>query len=235
MVTEAFKLSVLDVEIDVVRKDIKHLHLSVYPPNGRVRIASPMDVNEDTIRLFAINKLKWIRKNQKKQMDQIRQTPREYISGESHWVLGKRYLLKIEYIISGRHELKIENKKFIVLKIRKGTSTKNKKNVFNEFYREQLHNLLPKLIQEWSKRINVSCDEYAVLKMQTKWGSCVIEKNKIILNLELAKKTIPEIEYVILHELTHLLERNHNQVFTSVLDNQMPDWRNRRKILNERF
>ena len=235
MVTEAFKLNVLDVEIDVIRKDIKHLHLSVYPPSGRVRIASPMDVNEDTIRLFAINKLKWIRNNQKKQINQIRQTPREYIAGESHWALGKRYLLEIEYITSGRHEVLIKNKKFLLLKIRKGTNTKNREKVFDEFYRKQLHGLLPEIIEKWSKQLKVSCKEYAILKMSTKWGSCAIEKSKIILNLELGKKSIPEVEYVILHELTHLLERNHNNSFIKLLDYHMPDWRNRRHDLNQRL
>lgn len=232
---EVFTMNVLDLEIDVIRKDIKHLHLSVYPPNGRVRIASPKDVNEETIRLFAINKLKWIRKNRKKQINQIRQTPREYIAGESHWVLGKRYLLKIEYITSGKHELLIENKKFLLLKIRKETSTESRAKVFETFFRQQLKELVPEFIEKWAQKLGVQCDEFSILKMATKWGSCVIEKNKIILNLELGKKSIPQIEYVVLHELAHLLERNHNKIFTEILDKYMPDWRVRRQELNNRL
>lgn len=215
------QINILNLTIDVVKKDIKNMHLSVYPPTGRVRIAAPKYLNDEAIRLYAIGKIRWIKKHQKSFYKQLRETPREYITGESHYFDGKRYLLKV-IERHGKHEIKIKNKTYLELYVKPHTSKESKEKVFNEFYRNHLKNIVPEILKTWREKTGLYCDLWDVKKMRTKWGSCSIEKRKILLNLELAKKPRYCLEYVIVHELIHFIERNHNDNFKALLSKFMP-------------
>ncbi len=212
-----------DLLIDVVKKDIKNLHLGVYPPDGRVRIASPSKVSDESIRLFAISKLSWIKKQQAKFQAQSRQSPREYVSGESHYYKGDRYLLNVIYH-QAPPKVVIRNKTYIDLYVREGSSQQQREKVLIEWYRQQLKAELPDLIAQWQQIIGVSINDWGVKKMRTKWGTCNIQAKRIWLNLELIKKPQHCLEYVIVHELVHLLERNHGDLFKAYMNKFMPNW-----------
>ena len=220
-----------DIQIDVEQKDVKNIHLSVYPPNGKVRIAAPERMDIDTIRVFAINKLKWIRKQQASFENQERETPREYLTKESHYFKGDRYLLKV---------IEVDKKPRVVLKhskielyVRPNTSTEKRKEIMDEWYRDQLKKVIPKMITKWEKKIGVKSNDFGIKKMLTKWGSCNIEAKRIWLNLELAKKPVECLEYIVVHELIHLLERKHNDRFVKFMDEFLPKWRFYRDELNK--
>jgi predicted metal-dependent hydrolase len=219
-----------DITVEVTQKDIKNVHLSVYPPLGQVKIAAPERMELDTIRIYAISKLSWIRKQQVKILSQKREAPREYITRESHYYLGKRYLLKVI-----EHEatpvVKLKHNK-IELYIRPETSIEKRKEVLEEWYRSQLKELVRQQITKWEAVMGVQSNEFGIKKMKTKWGTCNIEAKRIWLNLELAKKPIQCIEYIIVHELTHLLERNHNSRFVAIMDNYLPNWKDLKVELN---
>jgi predicted metal-dependent hydrolase len=220
-----------DITVEVTQKDIKNVHLSVYPPLGQVKIAAPERMELDTIRIYAISKLSWIRKQQAKILSQKREVPREYITRESHYYLGKRYLLKvIEHEASPVVKLK-HNK--IELYIRPETSTEKRKEILETWYRNQLKELARQQINKWEATMGVQSNEFGIKKMKTKWGTCNIESKRIWLNLELAKKPIQCIEYIIVHELTHLLERNHNSRFVAIMDNYLPNWKELKVELNK--
>lgn len=220
-----------DITVEVTQKDIKNVHLSVYPPLGQVKIAAPERMELDTIRIYAISKLSWIRKQQAKILSQKREAPREYITRESHYYLGKRYLLNvIEHQAAPIVKLK-HNK--IELYIRPETSTEKRKEILEDWYRVQLKELVHKQITKWETIMGVQSNEFGIKKMKTKWGTCNIEAKRIWLNLELAKKPIQCIEYIIVHELTHLLERNHNTRFVAIMDNYLPNWKELKVELNK--
>ncbi|HET8803862.1 MAG TPA: SprT family zinc-dependent metalloprotease [Aequorivita sp.] len=220
-----------NITIDVELKDIKNIHLSVYPPNGTVKIAAPERMDLDTIRVFAINKLKWIRKQQATFKGQERETPREYISKESHYFKGKRYLFDV---IEHQHPPKVVlNHGTIKLYIKPNTSLEKRKEIMEEWYREQVKKMLPPIISKWEHKIGVQADAVGIRKMRTKWGSCNTEKKRIWLNLELAKKPVECLEYIVVHELVHLLERSHNEVFVGYMNQFMPKWRFYREELNK--
>jgi len=225
------QIQVLDLTIDVVKKDIKNMHLAVYPPTGRIRLASPKDVKDEAIRLFAISKIRWIKKHQKNFYEQLREAPREYITGESHYFDGKRYLLNVieRY---GKHELKIKNKSYLELYVSPKATIEAKEKVFNEWYRMHLKELVPDIIRTWEEKTGLNCEHWDIKKMRTRWGSCNIEKRKILLNLELAKKPRHCLEYVIVHELMHFFERNHNDHFKGLLDKFMPNWKTYKRELD---
>ncbi len=219
-----------DIRVEVELKDIKNIHLSVYPPDGKVKIAAPERMDLDTIRVFAISKLKWIRKEQAIFRSQKRELPREFLTKESHYYKGKRYLLKvIEVNAKPRVVLKHHE---IDLYIRPNTSIEKRREVLDEWYREEMRKVLPKIIAKWEKEVGVEINEFEIRKMRTKWGSCTIESKKIRLNLELAKKPIECLEYIVVHELVHLLERKHNKHFVKLMDQNMPKWRFHRDELN---
>lgn len=219
-----------NIRIEVEQKDIKNIHLSVYPPNGVVRISAPNKVDLDTIRVFALNKLKWIRKQQAIFKSQVRETPREYLTKESHYFLGKRYLLKV---IEHNHPPKVILKHSdIELFIRPSTPEIKKEKIIEEWYRNELKAILPKLIAKWEKIVGVQSNEFGIKRMRTKWGTCNTEAKRIWLNLELAKKPVECIEFIIVHELVHLLERSHNDKFVSYMNEFMPKWRMHREELN---
>lgn len=220
-----------DIDVEVVKKDIKNIHLAVYPPHGAVRLAAPLNVADDTIRLFAISKLSWIRKQQRKFKEQNRQSPRKYISRETHYFLGKRYLLKVEEGSSSPN-VSLKNRSTIVLKVKPDSTVQQRKRVMNNWYRSELKKVVPALINKWEKIIGVQSEDWGVRQMKTKWGTCNIEAKKIWLNLELVKKPMNSIEYIIAHELVHLLERNHNEIFVAYLDKHMPKWKTYKEELN---
>ncbi|WP_292915281.1 SprT family zinc-dependent metalloprotease [Nitrosomonas sp.] len=222
------KLNELDVEI--TQKDIKYVHLSVYPPDGKVKVSAPVSMSQDTIRVFVISKLGWIKKQQNKLRAQEREAPREYLDRESHYVWGKRYLLKIqETDAPSKIELK-HNK--LVLSIRPGTSQERKQAVLEAWYRENLKQTVPELIEKWQPLMGVHVNRFYVQRMKTKWGSCSFHSGNIRLNTELAKKPLVCLEYIVVHEMTHLLEPTHNSRFTGLMDQFLPKWRFYRDELN---
>ncbi len=220
-----------EIVVDVVLKDIKNVHLSVYPPSGKVRIAAPLRMNLDTIRIYAISKLAWIKKQQQKFQEQVRETPREFLYKEGHYFLGKRYLMKI--VERDEPPFVAIKHKTIELHIRPNSDFLKKQFILDEWYRQQLKELAPPIIKKWEKIMGVSINELAVKKMKTKWGTCNREAKRIWLNLELAKKPIHCIEYIIVHELAHILERTHNAHFVALMDNYLPEWKHLKNELNQ--
>lgn len=219
-----------NIVIDVEQKDIKNIHLSVYPPKGKVRISAPERMDLDTIRVFAISKLKWIKKQQEAFNKQDRETPREYLSRESHYFLGERYLLKvIKHEASPKIVLK---KNAIEMHIRPDTSVEKRKELLDDWYRAELKKIAPQLIEKWEKKIGVQAQAYGIKKMRTRWGTCNPKAKRIWLNLELAKKPLECIEYIVVHELVHLKERSHKERFITLMDEYMPKWRFYRDELN---
>lgn len=219
-----------EIVVDVVKKDIKNIHLSVYPPAGKVRISAPLRMDLDTIRVFAITKLGWIKSQQKKLREQERETPREYLDRESHYVWGKRYLLKmVEKEAAPQVELKHSK---MILQIRPDATDGKKQEVLEAWYREQLKQVVPELIEKWEPLIGVRVERFFVQKMKTKWGSCSHDAKNIRLNTDLAKKPPECLEYIVVHEMVHLLESTHNSRFISLMDQFMPKWRFYKDQLN---
>jgi predicted metal-dependent hydrolase len=225
-------LSISNLTIDIVRKDIKNMHLAVYPPNGRIRLSAPENSDSEMMRLFAISKIGWIKKHIKNFEAQPRETPREYISGESHYFQGKRYMLEV-IERKGFNKVEIKGTKNINLYVRPNTSKKDKEIVLREWYRAEMKKQIPELISKWESIIGVKANDWAIKQMRTKWGTCNIEAKRIWLNLELSKKPIFCLEYIIVHELIHLLERNHNDRFVSYMNQFMPKWRIYKNELNK--
>lgn len=225
-------LHIANIEIDVIRKDIKNMHLAVYPPHGRIRLAVPLKTDDEVFRLFAISKLGWIKKHVKGFQEQARETKRDYVSGESLFFQGIRYLLEVQEK-NGYSSVKIEGTKKIILKIKEGATTEEKAIVMREWYRKQLKLQIKPLLDKWEKIIEVSTNDWGVKHMKTKWGSCNTDSKSILLNLELAKKPPICLEYILVHELVHLHERNHNDRFVSLMDKFMPKWRLHRDELNK--
>lgn len=219
-----------NIDIEVVLKDIKNVHLSVYPPNGRVRIAAPLHLDLDTIRIYSISKLGWIRKQQAKLKKQKREAPRLFINRESHYFMGKRYMLKV-VPVTGKH-LVILKARTIEMHIHPETSTENRQILLEEFYRYHLKNISAPLIKKWQSALKVSVKACGIKRMTTKWGTCNEKARRIWLNLELAKKPVEYLEYVIVHELVHLKERNHNEKFVAYMDKYLPNWRHLKEELN---
>lgn len=226
------QIVVNDITIDVVRKNIKNLHLAVYPPEGRIRIATPLQVTDEAVRLFAISKMGWIKKNQAKFKAQQRQPERRYITGESHYFRGQRYLLNV-VTHSGNPKVVIRSKKYIDLYVKESYLQDQRENVMTNWYRKNLKEQIPALIDKWEKIIGVCVNQWEVKKMKTKWGTCNREAKRIWLNLELAKKPEHCLEYIIVHEMVHFLERNHTEKFVAYMDKLMPQWREYKKELNQ--
>jgi predicted metal-dependent hydrolase len=218
------------IAAEVVKKDIKNVHLSVYPPTGRVRISAPLRMSLDTIRVFAISKLAWIKQQQLKLREQERETPREYLDRESHHVWGKRYLLTTsECNQAPAVELKHSR---MLLQVRPGTRKKERQAIVEQWFREQLKKALPIIIAKWEPLIGVRVERFFVQRMKTKWGSCNPKALSIRLNTDLAKKPKECLEYIVVHEMAHLLERTHNARFVTLMDRFMPKWQFYRAVLN---
>lgn len=219
-----------DIAVDVVLKDIKNVHLSVYPPTGRVRISAPKRMSVDTIRVFAVSKLDWIKQQQAKLREQERESRREYLDRESHYVWGRRYLLKVlEEEAAPDVELRPGK---MLIRVRPGASEETRKAVVAGWYRQTLKAAAGSLIDLWERRLSLRVQRFFVQQMKTKWGSCNPTARSIRLNTELAKKPRECLEYVVLHELVHLIERRHNERFRQYMDHFMPQWRQYRDELN---
>jgi predicted metal-dependent hydrolase len=226
--TESLDLGGIKVEVSF--KEIKNVHLSVYPPNGRVRISAPRWMSRDRIRIFAISKLGWIKQQQKRLKEQERETPREYLNLESHYLWGKRYLL---HVIEGDHPPSVELRHTrLVLRVPVGTVRYRMQRIVAQWYRTRLKAAIPPMLAKWSAAMGVTVKGFYVQQMKTKWGSCNHRSGTIRLNTELAKKPKECLEYVVVHEMTHLLEHTHNARFIAIMDRFMPHWRLRRDQLN---
>ena len=224
------RLEVGGIDVDVVFKDIKNVHLSVYPPTGRVRISAPSRMSLDTIRAFAISKLNWIKKQQSKIQQQPRETIREYVDRESHYLWGARYLLKI-IEIGERPAVELKHRRML-LHVRPGSDWLKRRDVVETWYREQIKEAVPPLLAKWQPVMGVNVEKFYVRRMKTKWGSCNTTAGTIRLNTELAKKPPECLEYVVVHEMVHLLERHHNARFRALMDEFLPQWQHYRDELN---
>jgi len=224
------KLALGGIVIDVVKKKIKNVHLTVHPPSGAVRISAPARMSTDTIRVFAIAKLPWIRAQQRKLRAQERETPREYLSRESHYVWGKRYLLKVVEE-DGPPQLTL-TPRTLLLKVRPGTGAAKRMQLIEHWHRAQLKAAIEPLVVKWEPRLGVEVRRFFVQRMKTKWGSCSPGSRSIRLNTELAKKPHECLEYLVVHEMAHLLEPIHNERFVAILNEHLPQWRIRRDALN---
>lgn len=223
-------LRIGSMDMQLNRKAIKNLHISVLPPDGRVRISAPERMTDTAIRMAVVSRIPWIRKQQSDFSKQPRQSDREMVNGECHYLWGKRYRLNLIERM-GRHEAKVSGGK-VHLYVKPGTSVENKALVLSEYYREALKQRIEALLTGWEQQIGVSTTAWGVKKMKTKWGSCNISSRRIWLNLELAKKPPECLEYILVHELVHLLERHHNERFKAHMDKYLPNWRERRDLLN---
>jgi predicted metal-dependent hydrolase len=230
MSTDRDYLTVANLEVDVIYKNIKNLHISVYPPVGRVRVAAPSRMDADTIRLAVVQRLPWIKKQRDQLLSASRQTERRMLSGESHYVCGQRYLLDVSRT-SGRPRVEIEGRTLWVVS-KPGATEVQLRGVLERWYRRQLKAAIPPLIEKWQSRVGVEIEGTRVRRMKTKWGTYVAKSGTIWLNLELAKKPPQCLEYIIVHEMVHGLERGHGERFISLMDHHMPDWRQRRDELN---
>jgi len=231
MSTETLHIKVSGLTVDIVRKDIKNLHLGVYPPNGRVRVAAPLAVSNDSVRLAVIGKMGWIKRQQAKFDAQPRQSPREMVSGESHFFQGRRYRIRIVEG-QGRGAVVLRNKTTMEIHVSANTSVEQRLKVVHRLYRETLKAQVPSLLEKWEPLLDVAVAHWGIKKMKTKWGSCSVDARRIWLNLELAKKPVHCLEYVVVHEMVHLMESHHNERFVALMDQHLPHWRAYRDELN---
>tara|TARA_Y100001936_G_C16065625_1_gene667033 strand:- start:91 stop:825 length:735 start_codon:yes stop_codon:yes gene_type:complete len=224
------KIRVSDFTVNIIRKEIKNIHLSVYPPQGNVRVSVPSDTTNEKIRLLVISKLAWIRTQQKKFLTQQRQEKRKFVSGETHYLFGTKFRLKV---INFTFKPKIIKKNDILeMYISKRSSIKMRNQLFEKFYRNELEKILPTFVEKWSKKVMATPNEVRIRKMKTRWGTCNSDDKRIWLNLELAKKPKICISYVVLHEVIHLIEKKHSEKFIGILDSLMPNWNAIRDELN---
>lgn len=225
------EIVVSNISVEVIRKNIKNMHLAVLPPDGRVRVSAPTQLTDEAITMFVRTKLGWIKKQQEKFQQQPRQSERQYVSGETLYVWGKQYFLQVEYSYKG-NALTLSGDKAI-LTVRKESSPKQRESFVNEWYRNLLKQEVAKYLPKWEKTTGLYCSSWQSKYMTTKWGTCNPTSKKIWLNLQLAKKPIECLEYVILHELAHLTVHNHGPEFTVILDQYMPYWREHKRRLND--
>ena len=225
------RIDVRGVSVEVVYKDIKNLHVGVYPPNGRVRVAAPLRLDDDAVRLAVISRLGWIRRKQAEFERQVRQSQREFVTGESHYFGGRRYRLDV-IEGAGATAVRLLNNTTLALLVRPGADRTKRESVFDRWYRHQLRGRLPGLLAKWEPKVGERIAEVRIRKMRTLWGSCNVEARRIWLNFELAKKPASCLEYVLVHEMVHLIERRHNERFRDLMDRIMPQWRLHRDELN---
>ena len=224
------KILVGDLEAEVVFKNIKNVHLGVYPPDGHIRISAPESMQLENVRLFAVAKLGWIREQQKRLLGQRREAPREYVDRESHYLWGRRYMLQLVEI-DAPPKVSLAGTK-LILNMRPGTDPQDRAQVLDSWYRNEIREALPQLLGIWEKRIGVAVDRVFVQYMKTKWGSCNPERRHIRINTDLAKKPRECLEYIVVHELAHLLVPVHSDQFIALMDHHLPQWRDRRELLN---
>ena len=227
--TETIELG--DVSIAVTRKDIKNVHLSVHPPYGRVTLVAPKSTRLEVARAYAISKLGWIREQRRKLTDQARETPRQFVNRESHYLWGRRHLMTVAHRDT-KPCVKIDHKR-IILTVRPGSDATKRAKVIHEWHKMLLHEQVPHLISKWEPKLKVAVRGYFLQRMKTKWGSCNHRAQHIRLNTELVKKPKDLLEYVIVHEMAHLIEPTHSDRFIDILEKHYPTWREARAELNE--
>lgn len=220
------------LEVTVDRKAIKNIHLSVYPPDGRVHLSAPERFGLDELRIYAIGRLGWIKKQRKELLAQARETPRDFINHESHYFRGARYLLEVREEQGARPQVQWKGKK-LWMTVAPGSTTTQRKDLLDSFYRNYLKAEIPQIIARYEPLMGVSVVDFRIQRMKTKWGSCNIEARRIRLNLELARKPPECLEYLVVHEMVHLLERRHTDRFRMLMDRFMPGWEAVRRLLNE--
>jgi hypothetical protein len=231
MNTERRQIVVGGLAVQIVRKAIKNLHLGVYPPNGRVRVAAPLAASDHAVRLAVVGKLGWIKRQRARFADQPRQSRRELVSGETHYFLGRGYRLRvIEH--RGPCRVMLRSRTTLELWVRPASDASARDRALQRWYRDRLRELVPPLLAKWEPLLGLHAADWRIKKMKTKWGACSVDARRIWLNLELAKKPARCLEYLIVHELVHLVERRHNDVFTQIMDKHLPLWRQRRQELN---
>jgi predicted metal-dependent hydrolase len=224
-------LNIGNLRIEVVQKDIKNLHVGVYPPAGRVRVAAPRRLRKEAIRLAVLSRLGWIRKQQKHFAGQERQSKREMVTGESHYYRGRRYRLDV-IDRDGPPEIKLRGNSRIELFVSSKVKAKKRERILQEWYRRRLREQIPGLLEKWEAKLSVRAAEVRIKKMKTLWGACNPDAGRLWLNLELAKKPASCLEYIIVHELVHLLERGHTERFREIMQTALPAWQTLRKELN---
>lgn len=224
------RISVAGLDIPITRKAIKHTHISIYPPDGRVAISAPHGKNIEVIRAFVLMRLSWIRAQQASLQAQPRETERECITRESHYLWGRRYLLTV-HEREGTPQVEVTPRE-MVLTVRPGSDRATRARVLHEWHKKQLHALLPPLLTHWQEKLGVTLNAYRLRRMKTRWGSCNPTRGTILLNTELVKKPKDLVEYVVVHELLHLIEPNHGERFRSLLDRHFPHWQDAREALN---
>jgi predicted metal-dependent hydrolase len=230
MSTASAYLTVSDLDIEVVYKDIKNLHISVYPPMGRVRVAAPERTDEDMIRLAVVQRLQWIKRQREQFQKADRQTKREMESGETHYVWGQRYRLDVSRTSS---HYKIQTKGNTLWVIAPADADADaRRATLDRWYRRQIKAALPAVLEKWEPIVGAEAEKVVVRRMKTKWGTCITHSRTIWINPELAKKNPRCLEYIVVHELTHLQERGHGERFVALMDKYLPDWRTRRDELN---
>lgn len=224
-------IQVGELSIQVSRKDIKHVHLSVHPPDGRVTLAAPTATRLDVARAYAVSKLGWIREQQQQLKNQARETPRQFVTRESHYLWGRRYLLTVAHA-DAKPYVRLDHRR-ITLTVRPGSSAEKRAEVMHEWHKTLLHEVVPSLLKKWEARLGVRVKRYFLQRMKTRWGGCNHLAGHIRLNTELVKKPKDLLEYIIVHEMAHLLEPTHSERFTALLDRHYPTWREARAELNE--
>jgi predicted metal-dependent hydrolase len=220
-----------EIEIAMARKDIKHVHLSVHPPSGRVTLVAPKGTRPEVARAYAVSKLSWIRDQQAKLRGQARETPRKFIERESHYLWGRRYLLSVREK-EAKPSVRLDHRS-IVLTVRPGTSRPKREAVMHDWHKSLLHDALRELIRKWEPRLGVEVAGYFLQHMKTKWGSCNHRARNIRLNTELVKKPKDLLEYVVVHEMLHLIAPTHSEQFLALMSRHYPTWREARAELNE--
>ena len=230
MNTSKTLLQVGGIESVVFYKPVKNLHLNVLPPFGKVRVTAPQNMTDDAVRAFLASRISWIKKMQKQFNEQDRQSKRKYVSGESHYLFGRMY--KLDVVIGNLPAVKIKNKKTIVLTVRPKSNLNEKEVLIRNWYKNRLDEYLKIAVPKWEKMVGVKSNEWKIRRMKTRWGSCNHGMRKIQFNLELAKKSEKSIDYVVLHELIHIKERTHNDIFIKYMDQYMRNWKSIRDELN---
>lgn len=231
LVTSRMNIQLGDISIAVTRKNIKNVHLTVHPPDGRVTLTAPTKTRSDVLRTYAISKLTWIKNQQRKLQEQAREKPRRFVERESHYVWGRRYLMTVVQK-DVKPTVTISNKR-VNLVVRPGSSEEKRAEVVHEWHKSLMHEVVPALIKKWERKLGVKVSSYYLQRMKTRWGSCNYNQGNIRLNTELVKKPKDLLEYVVVHEMVHLLEQTHSDRFVEILDVYYPSWRDARLELNE--
>jgi len=229
--TDRARIEIRGIEVEIVRKDIKHLHLGVYPPEGRVRVAAPLRLDDDAVRLAVISRLAWIHRKRAEFQGQDRQSRREFMTGESHYFEGRRYRLDVIESTS-RTGIRLRDNAWMEMRVRPDTRRDAREAMLYSWYRVQLRERIPELIAKWEPTIGVTVADWRIRRMKTRWGTCNPQAGRIWLNSELAKKPASCLEYVVVHEMIHLIEPGHGERFRGILDHVMPGWGMRLDELN---